>query len=251
MIESIKKYTININSSILMALKSIDFNKKNFIVVLDKNEIVLSVLTDGDIRRALICGKDLNESLNLVIKEGYKYLYVNDNLTKCIDIFKNTAVKFLPIIDEERKLRNIITREQLHSLLLTNINVDLLYDFTQLDDIPIDYEVYGKPWGFYKTTVLNNFYQSKVLCIKPLQKISLQSHFHRDEYWVIVYGKGKIIIDDKIIEASSGSFVKINKRQKHRIINTSNTYNLIFNEVQIGDYLGEDDIIRYEDEYGR
>lgn len=234
-----------------MALKNIDANKKNFVIVLDEETRVLSVLTDGDIRRALISGKSLNEPINSILKDSYKYLYVSDSLNKIIDIFKDTAVRFLPIVDEEKKLKNIITREQLHSLLLTNINFDLLYDFTQLDKIPIDYEVYGKPWGFYKTTVLNNFYQSKVLCIKPLERISLQSHFHRDEYWVIVYGKGQIIIGDKTIEVSSGSFVKINKKQKHRIINTSNTDNLIFNEVQIGDYLGEDDIIRYDDEYGR
>ena len=251
MLESIKKYTINKDANILCALKCIDYNKKGFVIVLDSDNVVLGVVTDGDIRRSLINGKKIDELIYTIVKTSYVYLNTNDDVYKCIEFFKNTAVKFLPIIDNDRRLVNIITREQLHSLLLKNLNVDLHYDFSELDKYPIDFEIYGKPWGFYKTNVLNDFYQSKVLCIKPLQKLSLQLHIHRDEYWVVVHGEGQVVVDDSIIDVSVGSFVTINKTKKHRAINISKTDNLIINEVQIGDYLGEDDIVRYEDEYGR
>lgn len=251
MLERLKKYTINNNSTILMSLQTIDYNKKCFVIVNDDSDRVLAVLTDGDIRRALINGKKLYDKVDTIINNNYMYLNINDNISKCIELFKNTAVKFLPIINTEKVLINVITREQLHSLLLRNINVDLHYDFDTLDNYPIDYEIFSKPWGFYKTNVLNDFYQSKVLSLLPLQKLSLQSHEHRDEYWVVVHGQGEIIIDDDIIDVQSGSYVAIKRKQKHRAINTSNSDNLIINEVQIGDYLGEDDIIRYDDEYGR
>lgn len=251
MLERLRKYTIDKNSTVLMTLRVIDDNKKCFVIVIDEKEQVLSVLTDGDIRRALLNGKTLDDKNETIIKSNFMYLNINDNIFKCIELFKNTAVKFLPIIDNEKKLINIITREQLHSLLLHNMYVDLNYNFDTLDDFPIDYEIFGKPWGFYKTNVLNDFYQSKVLTILPLQKLSLQSHEHRDEYWVVVHGQGKIIIDNDTIDVKSGSYVAIKRGQKHRATNTSNSDNLIINEVQIGDYLGEDDIVRYEDEYGR
>ena len=251
MLERLRKYTIDKNSTVLMALRVIDDNKKCFVIVIDEKEQVLAVLTDGDIRRALLNGKTLDDKIETIIKSSFMYLNINDNIFKCIELFKNTAVKFLPIIDNKEKLINLITREQVHSLLLQNINADLYYDFDRLDSHPIDYEIFGKPWGFYKTNILNDFYQSKVLSVLPLQKLSLQSHEHRDEYWVVVHGQGKIIIDDKTIDAKSGSYVAIKRKQKHRVINTSNSENLIINEVQIGDYLGEDDIVRYDDAYGR
>lgn len=251
MLERLRKYTIDKNSTVLMTLRVIDDNKKCFVIVIDEKEQVLSVLTDGDIRRALLNGKTLDDKIETIIKSNFMYLNINDNIFKCIELFKNTAVKFLPIIDNKEKLINLITREQLHSLLLQNINADLYYDFDGLDSHPIDFEIFGKPWGFYKTNILNDFYQSKVLSVLPLQKLSLQSHEHRDEYWVVVHGQGEIIIDDKTIDVKSGSYVAIKRKQKHRVINTSNSENLIINEVQIGDYLGEDDIVRYDDAYGR
>lgn len=248
---NIEKFTIDINSSILSALKCIDNNKKSFVIVVDANLKVLSVLTDGDIRRALIKGYNVNDDLIKIVNSSFIYLTINDDLNKSIDIFKNTSVKFLPIIDDEKKLINVITRDQLHTLLLMDLKVDYNFDFESLDSCPIDYEIFNKPWGFYKTNVLNDFYQSKVLTVRPMQKLSLQSHKFRDEYWVVVHGNGIVIVGNEHINVSSGSFIKIEKNQLHRAINISNEENLIINEIQIGTYLGEDDIIRYEDDYGR
>ena len=105
--------------------------------------------------------------------------------------------------------------------------------------------------GYYKTTVLNKYFQSKIISVKSHEKLSLQSHNHREEHWTVVHGRGTVQIDNSIINVYCGSSIFIPKGAKHRLMNIDDKESLIITEVQIGDYLGEDDIIRYEDLYGR
>ena len=154
-------------------------------------------------------------------------------------------------MDEIGKLKNIITKGQLHALLLQDMHADINYDFTTLDDSVVDYEIFQRPWGFYKTTVLNDYFQSKVISVKPGQQLSLQSHNHREEHWIVAHGTGIVQIEKSIINVRCGSSLFIPMGAKHRLTNTDEKENLIITEVQIGDYLGEDDIVRYEDIYGR
>jgi mannose-1-phosphate guanylyltransferase/mannose-6-phosphate isomerase len=113
------------------------------------------------------------------------------------------------------------------------------------------HEVHPKPWGFYKTTLMTPFHQAKILCINPNQSISLQSHNFREEHWVNVKGDGEVILDDTKRPFLPGNYIHIPKGSKHRLINTSNIDNLIISEVQLGESFDENDIIRYEDQYGR
>lgn len=237
--------------TILSALKIIDLNKKGFLVILDKEGRAIGTLTDGDIRRAFIAGKKITEKIDKVYTQKFKFVKINDELTSVIDLFKSESVKFLPILDSNGKLVNIITKKQMHSLLLQDIHADLNYDFFSLDENIVEYEIFQRPWGFYKTTVLNEYFQSKVISVKPGQRLSLQSHNHREEHWIIAHGNGQIQIDQSFIDVKCGNSLFIPKGAKHRIINTDKKENLIITEVQIGDYFGEDDIIRYEDDYGR
>lgn len=108
-----------------------------------------------------------------------------------------------------------------------------------------------KPWGSYEIIATSDNYQAKKIIIRPNQKLSLQSHKHREEHWVIVNGEGLVQLESSNIPVKIGSTVNIPKEAKHRITNTHDTNNLVLIEVQIGDYLGEDDIERYEDLYGR
>lgn len=112
-------------------------------------------------------------------------------------------------------------------------------------------KIYQKPWGSYEIISLSNNYQVKRIVVKPEQKLSLQSHKQREEHWIIVKGEGIVQLGKLFIPVKTGSSVLIPKGEKHRITNTHNTEELIFIEVQIGSYLGEDDIVRYEDIYGR
>lgn len=243
-------YTVESTSSIISALKKIDSNKKGFVVVLSKDRVV-GTLTDGDIRRAFIAGRALTDNISKIYTQNYTVIHDVDGLSKAIDLFKNTAIKFLPVIDEECKLVNVITKNQLHAVLLQDIHADLAYDFGTLDEGIVDYEIYQRPWGFYKTTVMNEYFQSKVISVNPKSQLSLQSHNHREEHWIVAHGNGTVQIDKTILNVTCGSSIFIPKGCKHRLTNTDDKESLIITEVQIGDYFGEDDIIRYEDIYGR
>ena len=154
-------------------------------------------------------------------------------------------------MNEDGRLVNLITKNQLHALLLQDMHADINYEFMTLDDSVVDYEIFQRPWGFYKTTLLNDYFQSKVISVKPRQQLSLQSHNHREEHWIVAHGKGIVQIEKSFINVSCGSSLFIPMGAKHRLTNTDEKENLIISEVQIGDYLGEDDIVRYEDIYGR
>lgn len=244
-------FTISPLADILAALQKINSNKKGFLIVIDGNGVVQGTLTDGDIRRAFIAGKSVSDCILPIYSKKYKYLNETDSVAEAIDLFKKSKITFLPVIDGNRMLVNIITKSQLHSLLLQDIHADLNYDFLSLDEDIIDYEIFRRPWGFYKTTVYNNYFQSKIISVMPGERLSLQSHTHREEYWIVVHGTGVAQIGESKIEIKCGSSLFIPKGCKHRLSNTSMTDSLIITEVQLGEYLGEDDIIRYEDIYGR
>lgn len=114
-----------------------------------------------------------------------------------------------------------------------------------------------RPWGSYE--ILTEFPVKepgfsdvcvKKLTIKPGQKPSYQSHKHRNEQWLIVQGEGTVVLNGIEIPVKVGSSVDVKIGDKHRIINTSQTQELIFIEIHTGHY-DEADIERYEDEYGR
>ena len=248
---SLKLYMIQESASIFDALKSINENTKGFLIVNDVNNKVVGVITDGDIRRAFISGATTADSINGYVVRKFTSLNDKNDISDAIDFFKNKAIKFLPILNEAGKLVNVITKNQLHALLLQDIHADINYDFSSLEDSVVDYEIFQRPWGFYKTTVLNDYFQSKVISVKPGQQLSLQSHNHREEHWIVAHGYGTVQIEKSVINVSCGSSLFIPMGAKHRLTNTDTIENLIITEVQIGDYLGEDDIVRYEDIYGR
>ena len=247
---SFKDYISASNISLKEALARIDANKKRFLAIIDNNNSLLGTITDGDIRRALISGKDLDVQVKDILRGKCIKLSTNSHIEDAIESFKNESIDFLPIVNEDNKLVNILTKKQLHSLLLLDKHVDWTFDFTRLDEHIVDYEIFRRPWGFYKTTVMNDYFQSKVISVESDGELSLQSHNRREEYWIIAHGKGIVQLGESIVEVSQGSSLFIPKGCKHRLTNTGEE-SLILIEVQIGDYFGEDDIIRYEDKYGR
>jgi len=111
-------------------------------------------------------------------------------------------------------------------------------------------EIVKRPWGTYQTILRGETYQVKKIVVYPNSQLSLQSHNHRAEQWVIVEGEGTVTLGDKELKLKKGDNVSIAVKEKHRMSNFTNS-EVVFIEVQNGDYLGEDDIIRYEDIYGR
>jgi len=107
-----------------------------------------------------------------------------------------------------------------------------------------------RPWGSYQTLELGANFQVKQLSVKPGAQLSLQKHKHRAEHWVVVEGLATVTRDDEVVELEANQSTYIPIGMKHRLENkTDNSLKII--EIQSGDYLGEDDIIRYEDDYGR
>lgn len=109
-----------------------------------------------------------------------------------------------------------------------------------------------RPWGYYKVLDGDDLseYKVKRIYVEPNHKLSLQSHVKRKEYWIVIRGEGKAVNNNKEQNIIKGDVIIIEPQSIHRLINDSlNPLEII--EVQLGSYLGEDDIIRYNDEYGR
>lgn len=107
-----------------------------------------------------------------------------------------------------------------------------------------------RPWGEYEILRDESYFKSKLIRVEPGQQISYQSHTKRSEHWIIVKGEAIVILNDEEIKRKTGEHVYIPVGAKHRIINRT-TSMVEFVEVQVGSYFGEDDIVRYQDDYGR
>ena len=237
------------NQTIKKALEKLDKNKKRFLIVLD-NERVIGTLTDGDIRRGFLRGELLHSKVESVYNKNFKYLTINSTFDEVCEMFRIEKIDFLPILDSDMKLLNVLTKKQFYLLLLEDIKFDILYDFSRFDEKILEHEIYNRPWGFYKSILLSPYAQAKVITVFPGEELSLQEHKKREEHWVIIKGKGKVILGESELEVYPGKYIYVPKGCKHQIINTFDE-NLIFSEVQLGEYFGEDDIIRYSDKYGR
>ena len=117
---------------------------------------------------------------------------------------------------------------------------------TQADTLPRDY----RPWGWFESLVVGNRFQVKRIVVHPGAALSLQSHHHRAEHWIVVEGTAQVTVDDTVTLISENQSVYIPLGAKHRMENPGKVP-MVLIEVQTGSYLGEDDIIRYEDVYAR
>lgn len=115
----------------------------------------------------------------------------------------------------------------------------------QKNDAPVN-----RPWGSYESLCMQDKFQVKHILVKPGQTLSLQLHHRRSEHWVVVKGQAKIVCGEteKLLAPNESVYIPV--ETKHRLGNPGNE-DLHLIEVQCGDYLGEDDIVRFEDVYGR
>lgn len=116
----------------------------------------------------------------------------------------------------------------------------------QADSFPRD----EKPWGWYETLALSERFQVKRIVVKPGAALSLQSHVHRSEHWIVVSGTAQVTVGEEVRLISENESAYIPLGAKHRLENPGKLA-MVLIEVQTGAYLGEDDIVRYEDAYAR
>ena len=107
-----------------------------------------------------------------------------------------------------------------------------------------------RPWGYYESVDAGERFQVKRIMVKPKQALSLQMHHKRAEHWVVVSGRARVTRDDKVFELAENESTFIPLGVKHRLENPHDAP-LYLIEVQSGSYLGEDDIVRFEDRYKR
>ena len=116
----------------------------------------------------------------------------------------------------------------------------------QAETLPRDY----RPWGWYESLAVAGRFQVKRIHVHPGAALSLQSHHHRSEHWIVVAGTAKVTVDDEVKLISENQSVYIPLGAVHRMENPGKVP-MILIEVQTGSYLGEDDIVRYDDIYAR
>lgn len=116
----------------------------------------------------------------------------------------------------------------------------------QAEQFPRDY----RPWGWFESIAVGERFQVKRILVKPGQSLSLQSHNHRAEHWIVVSGTAKVTNGDDVSLITENQSVYIPIGAVHRLENPGDEPVMLI-EVQTGSYLGEDDIIRYEDKYAR
>ena len=107
-----------------------------------------------------------------------------------------------------------------------------------------------RPWGSYTVLHAGERFKIKEIVVRPQERLSLQMHHHRSEHWVVLSGTAKVTCDEesRMVYANQSTYIPIGTR--HRLENPGRV-DLVLIEVQCGDYVGEDDIVRYDDQYGR
>ncbi len=116
----------------------------------------------------------------------------------------------------------------------------------QAETLPVDH----RPWGWFESLVVGDRFQVKRIHVHPGAALSLQSHHHRAEHWIVVEGTAKVTIGDETKLVSENQSVYVPLGETHRMENPGKVA-MVLIEVQTGAYLGEDDIVRYEDIYAR
>jgi mannose-1-phosphate guanylyltransferase/mannose-6-phosphate isomerase len=178
-----------------------------------------------------------------------KYIKVNSN-NNYIDLPKNKIGAFIDVndlivVDTEDA---ILISKKTSSEKVKDVVKELeLRKDSRKDFHLLDY----RPWGSYK--ILDeepNLFKVKRIFVSPQKRLSYQMHHHRNEHWIVVKGVATVTIDDKTFDVNEGESTYIKANQKHRLEN-KNKYTLEIIEVQLGNYLEEDDIIRFDDDFSR
>ena len=170
----------------------------------------------------------------------------------CANTYVHAASRLVSIVG----LQNIAVIETADAVLVTDLscsqNVKHIVNAlnaSKREEQSLHRKVY-RPWGWYDSIDGEGRFKVKRIMVKPKASLSLQMHHHRAEHWVVVSGTAEITNGDKVIMLSENQSTYIPLGQTHRLSNPG-TIPLEIIEVQSGSYLGEDDIVRFEDNYGR
>jgi mannose-6-phosphate isomerase-like protein (cupin superfamily)/predicted transcriptional regulator len=247
----LENYTIGEDADVREALERIDTNCKGFLIVISDANKACGTLTDGDVRRAMIAGIGLDDPIKDCYVTNFMSLQITDDISAAVNLFADVNLGFIPLLEEDGSLANIVTRNAFHALIIQEQAVSLRHDFLSVDETSIFHEYFYRPWGYYKTIAKNKIFHSKILLVKPKATLSLQMHKQRDEHWLIIDGFGTMQLGASVLLVRPGDHHFIPRETRHRVTNDSDSKNLLIVEIQFGEYFEEDDIYRFEDIYGR
>lgn len=108
-----------------------------------------------------------------------------------------------------------------------------------------------RPWGTFTVLDEGENYKVKRIEVLPGKRLSYQRHSRRAEHWYVVRGIAKVTLNGVDILVNTGEFIDIAREDAHRVENPHESETLVFVEIQTGDYFGEDDIVRLDDDFGR
>ena len=207
----------------------------------------------------------------LMLKKGYVFMPIDERL----EIIKNISVvdKAVKAIDTDLTVcqtLNLLAKEENIIVFANGGDRQSEKDISETtvcrdNQIEMKFNIGGgkiqsssslvsttvnKPWGSYKTFEKDKDYLVKIITVNPGEKLSLQSHKHRSEYWLIISGIATVECDGKISYLNRNESIFIPQCSKHRLSNENKEILKVF-EAQYGDRLSESDIIRYQDEYDR
>ena len=180
---------------------------------------------------------DFGESI--LIDSNNNMIYTTDDKTTAL-----IDVDDLIVVDERDALL-ICKRGSSHKVK------EIVNQLKKKNDAKADYHVTAcRPWGSYTVLEEGFFYKIKRITVLPQKRLSYQMHYHRSEHWVVVKGTAKVCIDGRDVIVRSGESIYVRSGQKHRLENPGRVLLEVI-EVQLGEYLEEDDIVRFEDDFDR
>jgi len=173
----------------------------------------------------------------------------------CVDSTNNLIVareRQIALVDVEDLLvvdtsDAILISKKGSSQKVKNVVAEIKKQAPELSEI---HRLAFRPWGSYEVLVNTEGYKVKRIVVKPGGRLSLQKHFHRNEHWIVVSGTATVTVDDNrcLVRPNESTYIKMG--QTHRLENEGKI-DLVMIEVQVGEYTGEDDIVRIDDVYGR
>jgi mannose-1-phosphate guanylyltransferase len=276
MLDCFKKYANDIYENCLETIQNTDLTPEKTIVNLSELPFIncRALSLDYAIMEKICCDCEINVLKKTILYNSnwndigsYLSLYdelnkdINNNVLKGDILTLNTTNCY---IDSEHcltaaiGLNNVIVVNTDDALLVCDSKntQDVKKIVDQLKELNREERILHKtvfrPWGWYKNIEGSDYggFKVKVITVYPGKRLSLQSHNCRSEHWVIVKGTAKVELDYKEYFLNCNESIYIPLKSIHRIENIGNT-NLEFTETQIGSYLGEDDIVRYQDDFGR
>ena len=178
------------------------------------------------------------KSADYIVNNAHNNLIVSDKLVAAIDIDDLLVIDTADALLISKKGSSQKVKEIVKSLQSGN------------SELPNIHTLAYRPWGSYEILLNSDSYKIKRIIVQPGKRLSLQKHYHRNEHWIVVSGTATVTIGDeiKLVRPNESTYIRMG--EVHRLENEGRIPIALI-EVQVGDYLGEDDIIRLEDDFKR